>query len=30
MHTINIAGKAYIMEVDYETTALRELQYSET
>ena len=27
MHTINLAEKAYIMQVDYKTSVMKELQY---
>ena len=30
MHTIDLAGKAYSIQVDYETTVLQELKYSKT
>ena len=30
VHTINLTGKAYIMQVDYETSVLQVLQYSKT
>ena len=30
MHTINLAKKVYIMQVDYKTTVMKELQYWKT